>query len=104
MVSKWLKIGQVKLAGGKNGKEQYEVMELDNENLKAFLDLLKKFGKEKIGDMTTDQIRTAQKLKYNDPNALPRIKLSRFNKTAKDYEKGCPSFIVADLLVDIEQF
>lgn len=104
MASKWLKIGQVKKAGGKNGKPEYEVMELDNENLKAFLQLLKKFGQEKIGDMTTDQIRTAQKLKYNDPNCLPRIKISKFDKTDEDRAKGCPSFILADLLVDVEQF
>jgi len=104
MSSKWLRIGQVKVAGGKNGKPEFEVMELDNENLKVFLGLLKKFGQERIGDMTTDEIRTAQKLKQDDPNALPRLRISRFEKNEDDFSKGCPTWIRADLLVDVTQF
>jgi hypothetical protein len=101
--SKWFRIGQVKEAGGKNGKPTFEVMELDNENLKEFVRLLKEFGQNKIGSMTVDEIRTAQKLKFDDPNQLKRIKISRFNKTEEDYEK-VPRFILADLLINLDDF
>lgn len=103
MASKWLKIGQIQRSKDNKGNE-YENIVIDNENLKAFLGLLKKFGQEKIGDMTTDDIRAAQKLKKDDPNKLKQLRISRFDKDDKFYEKNPKlEFIVADLCFDVEQ-
>ena len=101
--SKWLRIGQVKTAKRKDGSE-FEVMELDNENLCAFIALLRKHGAEKIGSKSVDEIRAAQKLQFNDPAKLKRLTISRFEKTDEDYGKGIPNFILADILIDVEQF
>lgn len=101
-MSKWLKIGQVTEGQGNDGP--FESMTLENENLKEFLGLLKKFGMERIADMSVDDIRAAQRLKKDDPNHLPRLRISKFDKKQEDYDKGCPSFILADLVVKIEQF
>lgn len=101
--SKWLKIGQIVTNTDKNGKS-YENMVIDNENLKTFLGLLKKFGQEQIGDMTVDEIRAAQKLKKDDPNKLKQLKISRFDKDDEFYNKNPKlSFIVADLCFDVGQ-
>lgn len=99
---KWLKIGQVTEQNGKNGT--FESITLENENLKELVLLLKQFGQDRIGDMSVDDIRKAQKLKRDDPNYLPRLQISRFDKTDEDRRKGCPDFVLADLLVKIEQF
>ena len=99
---KWLKIGQVCEFDGKNGP--YEQMTLENENLLTFFQLLKKFGGEKLANLSVDDIRNAQKLNKDDPNHLPRIVISKFEKTSEAYERGCPSFIKADLCVKVEQF
>lgn len=102
MAAKYLKIGQITEFEGRNGR--FESMTLDNENLKQLIELLRKHGKEKIGDLDVDGIRAAQKLKQDDPNKLPRIQISRFDKTDEDYSKGCPEFVLADLCVKLEQF
>lgn len=101
--SKWLKIGQIQRNTDKQGKT-YENIVIDNENLKAFLGLLKKFGQEKIGDMSVDDIRAAQKLKKDDPNQLKKLRISRFDKDDEFYQKNPKlDFIVADLCFDVEQ-
>lgn len=103
MASKWLKIGQIIKNKDKNGNT-YEQMVIDNENLKGFLALLRKFGQEKLGDMSVDDIRAAQKLKKDDPNKLKQLKISRFDKDDQFYEKNPRlDFIVADLCFDVEQ-
>ena len=101
--SKWLKIGQVVKSKDRSGNE-FESMVIDNENLKAFLSLLKKFGQEKIGNMTVDDIRAAQRLKKDDPAKLKQLRISRFNKDDDFYDKH-PNldFIIADLCFDVEQ-
>ena len=55
MASKFLKIGQVRLVEPK-GKDSFEVMELENENLQEFIKLLREFGKNKIGDKDQKEI------------------------------------------------
>lgn len=103
MASKFLKIGQVRLVEPK-GKDPFEVMEFDNENLKEFITLLREFGKNKVGDKDQKQIRDAQKLKKEDPAHLPRIQIRRFDKKDEDYAKNCPSFIKADLCINVDDF
>lgn len=103
MAGKFLRIGQVRLVSPK-GKEEFEVMDLDNENLQEFITLLRKFGKEKVGTKTTQEIRDAQKLKREDPAHLPRVQIRRFDKKEEDYAKSCPRWILADLCVNVEDF
>ena len=76
MANKYLKIGQVAEFSGKDG--DFEVMTIENENLQEFTKVLRKFGKERIGDMTVEEIRNAQKDKE-----LSRLTIYRFNKREK---------------------
>lgn len=103
MASKWLKIGQILKNTDKQGRV-FETMVLDNENLKTFLGLLKKFGQEQIGDMSVEDIRSAQKLKKDDPKKLKQLRISRFDKDEAFFEKNPRlDFILADLCFDVEQ-
>lgn len=121
MASKLLKIGQVKKQKRKDGSE-FEVMELDFFNLKAFTQLLRGFGmrhltkvdgkdengKDIIIDLTPDELKVLTKMKWNDPAKVNPPRILRFDKKPEDYQdqpnrRATPEWILADLCVDVEE-
>lgn len=94
MASKYRQVGQ--LTESRDGKLQ---VELDNTGLEMLFKLIKahadKYG---IKSLTVDEIRAAQKLKWDDPNHLPRIKLFVF-----DPHEKAPDFIKGNISAKVEE-
>lgn len=94
---KYLQVGQVVQFQTKNGP--LTKIELDNEKLNELITLLDKYYAENVEGLSVDDIRAAQKLKFNDPNRLNKIQFLLFDK----HEKA-PDFVLHNVVVNIDEF
>ena len=93
-MAKYKQVAQ--LLESRDGKLQ---VELDNSSLEYLFKLIKAHAeKHGIKNMTVDDIRAAQKLKWDDPNHLPRIKLFIFDPGDK-----APDFIKGNISAKLEE-
>ena len=96
---RWLKVASELTLDGKNGT--FRKITFDNLNLKDFIDAVKAHGAEYLKGLSEDDIKAGQKLKYDDPNHIPRLEVMVFEKKDEDYEKGCPDVITSDLVMKL---
>lgn len=81
--------------------DRYETdsLQLDNLQLKQLMDYIKAHGEKHLKGLSEEEIKAGERLKWDDPNHIPRIKVYLFEKKEEDYAKGCPKFIKAGIAV-----
>lgn len=91
MSEKYLNVGCIV----EKGREQtFEIIQLSNESLKELVELITAHAKEHLGGLSVDGIRAGERLKWGDPNRIPRIEISMFDPSEK-----APDFIKMNLAV-----
>lgn len=88
---KYLNIGAIVENEGK------ESIQLDNGSLKELVDFLKEHGKKYLMGKSLEEIRNGQKLKRDDPNFIPRIRLYFF-----DPHEKAPAFIKQNVSIKVK--
>jgi len=82
-----------------NSGDVIQKIQIDCEQLDALIGLLDNYWKNKVEGLSVDEIRAAQKLKWNDPNQLKRIEIVGF-----DPSENAPSFIKKNLCIKIADY
>lgn len=95
---KYLTFGSIVEVNTNSGT--FQKIQIDNEKLDELLNLLDGHFQKKVSGLSVDEIRQAQKLKWDDPNRLPRIEVSIFdpNEKAPDFIKGNLAIKIADYI------
>jgi hypothetical protein len=84
-MAKFVNVGSICQAKGKDGND-YQYIQLNNFNLKAFIEYLSAFGAENLkGKDLTDK-------------KLPKVRISMYSPNEK-----APDFILNDLVLKIEE-
>lgn len=93
---KYLNIGSLVEFETKNGPLQK--LQIDNEKLDELIALLDGYFQKRVEGLSVDDIRAAQKLKWDDPNQLKRVEIVLFdpNENAPDFIKKNLSIKIAD--------
>lgn len=93
--SKWLNVGSIiqfkDSSGNPKGKAKFQI---DCEKLDELIGLMDNYFEKNVKGLSVDDIRAAQKLKWDDPNQLKRIELVAFEPS-----ENAPDFIEASLCI-----
>lgn len=100
MGRQYLNVGSVLKTNGatKKGDPLYEFL-LDNNALAQLIELINEHGKEFLGGLTEEQITAGQKLKYADPNRVPRIKMTMMAPQSDN----APDFVKYNVSICVDQ-
>lgn len=74
-------------------------IQIDCEQLDALIGLLDNYFEKKVKGLSVDEIRAAQKLKWNDPNQLKRVEIVGF-----DPSENAPDFIKKNLCIKVADY
>ena len=87
-MAKYLNVGSIFHTSGvtKNGDPIFE-LKLDNNALATLLEIIQAHGEEFLGNLTEEQIQLGQRLKYRDPNRVPRLKFTCMAPTNESVAK-----------------
>lgn len=97
MANKYLNIGSMVEFETKNGTIQK--LQIDCEKLDEFITLLDKYYQKRVEGLSVDDIRSAQRLKWDDPKQLKRVEIVMF-----DPSENAPEFIKSNLSIKIEDY
>lgn len=97
-MAKYLNVGCVTENTLKDGNTIQRI-ELDNEKLDELIKLLDKHFVDNVEGLSVDDIRKAQKLRFNDPNKLKKVQFYLF-----DPSENAPSFIKKNIAVKLDEF